>query len=71
MRDARNHKNSVDYISIIVLNSKNTNIVTTNETQVLLIYKYIDDELRRDLLRPTFVFTVASLLKKLRYQKNI
>lgn len=71
VRDARNKKDPADYVSSIVLNSKNAGIATTDAAQVLLAYEHIDGELRRDLPRPTEASTVSSLLEELRHQKDI
>ena len=50
-----------------MLNVKNINIIITKITQVLFIYKYINEKLRRDLLYLKNNFTIANLLKELRY----
>lgn len=71
VRDARNKRDPADYVSSIVLNSKNAGIATTEAAQVLLAYEHIDGELRRDLPRPTEASTVSSLLDELRHQKDI
>lgn len=60
-----------DFISSIVLNSKNAGIATTDATQVLLAYEHIDGELRRDPPRPTPASTIAALMEELRHQKDI
>lgn len=71
VRDVRNRKDPSDYVSSIVLNSKNAGIAATEPAQVLLAYEHIDGELRRDLSRPTEASTVAALLEELRHQKDI
>ncbi len=71
VKDARNKRDPADYVSSIVLNSKNAGIATTEAAQVLLAYEHIDGELRRDLPRPTEASTVSSLLEELRHQKDI
>lgn len=52
-----------------MLNIKNVDIIITKTAQVLLVYEYINNELRRDLSRSKDNFTISNLLKKLRYQK--
>ena len=59
IRDIRNRKDPIDYINTIVLNAKNARIATTEAAQVLMIYKYIDAKLRRDLLLPSLVLTIS------------
>ena len=71
VKDVRDKKDPSDFVSSIVLNSKNAGIATTESTQVLLAYKHIAGELRRDLPRPNESSTIASLLQELRHQKDI
>lgn len=71
VRDVRSRKDPADYVSSIVLNSKNAGIAATEASQVLLAYEHIDGELRRDLSIPTEVSTVAGLLEELRRRKDI
>ena len=54
-----------------MLNSKNSSLATTKVSQVLLAYKYIDSELRRDLSKPKDISTMLVLLDELRHQKDI
>ncbi len=67
LKNTRSRKDLAEYVSNIVLNAKNAGMATTEAAQVRLAYKYIDRELRRDLLRPTEGSTVAGLLEELRY----
>lgn len=71
VRDARSRRDPADYLSSIVLNSKNAGIATTEAAQVLLAYEHMDSQLRRDLPRPTALSTVADLMEELRHQKDI
>ena len=48
-----------------MFNIKNINIIITKITQILFIYEYINEELRRDLLYSKNNFTIANLLKEL------
>ena len=50
-----------------MLNSKNAGIASTKAAQVLLAYKHLDGELRRDLPRPTSSSIVIDLLDELRH----
>ena len=54
-----------------MLNVKNIDIINIKTMQVLFIYEHINNELRRDLSRFKNNFTIANLLKELRYQKII
>ena len=54
-----------------MLNVKYVNIATTEIAQILLIYKYIDSELRRNLSRSRENFIIIEILEKLQYQKDI
>ena len=50
-----------------MFNVKNINIIITKTAQILFIYEHINEKLRRDLSRSKNNFTIANLLKKLRY----
>ena len=67
VRNTQLRRNPAEYISTIVLNVKNASIAITKAAQILLIYKYIDSELRRNLSRFRENFIIAELLEKLRY----
>lgn len=71
VKDARNRRDPADYVSSIVLNSKNAGIADTKAAQVLLAYEHLDGELRQNLPRPTATSTNSDLLDELRHQKNI
>ena len=45
MKDVQKNWESVFYIQFIVVNERNTEIVTTDYTQVLLVYEHLDSEL--------------------------
>ena len=67
VKDVRVKKDPVDYITSILVYSKNTNLAPTELLQVLLTYKYMDGKLRRDLSRPLDLSTVASFISDLYY----
>ena len=71
IKNARNKKNSINYVFNIVFNDKNVDIVIIDVTQILFAYKHMNDELKRDLFKFTKASTISNLLKKLRHQKNI
>ena len=71
VRDARLRRDPLDYVSTLVLHAKNAGIAATEAAQVLLVYKHIDGELRRDLPRPQDNSTISGLLEELRHQKDI
>ena len=71
IKDARDKRDSADYVLSIILNGKNAKIVIIDAAQVLLTYERIDGKLRRDLPRPTAASTATELLEELRYQKDI
>ena len=71
IRDAKNQRDPADYVSSIVLNSKNAGIADTEAAQVLLAYEHLDGELRQNLPRLTPTSTVSDLLDELRHQKDI
>lgn len=70
VKDARNRRDPADYISSITFNAKNAGIATTEQAQVLLAYKHLDGELRRDLPRPTAWLNIPDLLEELRFTKD-
>ena len=71
IKNARNKKNSVNYVFNIVFNDKNVDIVIIDVTQILFAYEHMNDELKRDLFKFTKASTMSNLLEKLRHQKNI
>ena len=71
IKNARNKKNFINYIFNIVFNDKNINIIIIDIAQILLAYKHMNDELKRDLFKFKKISTMFSLLEKLRHQKNI
>ena len=71
VRDARIQQDPSDYVSTIVLNGKNSGITITEASQVLLAYKHIEGNLRRDLNHPTATSTIAGFIKELRLKKYV
>ena len=50
-----------------MFNVRNINIIIIKTTQILFVYKYINDELCRDLLYLKNNFIIINLLKELRH----
>ena len=71
INDVCHHKNSVDYIQNVVLHKKNADIAVNNHLQMLLIYKYINDELCLHLLLLTDKFIIENFIEIINVQKNI
>ena len=45
MKDAQKNCKSVSYIQFIVVNKQNVEIVTTDHTQILLVYEHLNSKL--------------------------
>ena len=71
IRDTRNRRDPADCVASIMINRKNSGVARTDNAQVLIAYKYIDSELRRDLALPTPTSTISIFLKELRTQKIV
>ena len=71
VKDVRTKKDPADYVTSILIHSKNAGLAPDEAAQVLLAYKYMDGKLRRDLSRPLDSSTVADFISDLRHQKDI
>ena len=71
VQDVWHHCDSVDYVQFIVLHEQNFSMVTTDTTQVRLVYKHMNDELCCDLPWSSDQFTISKVIKTLNKQKNV
>ena len=57
----------MNYILSIIINEKNINIVNSELTQILFIYKHINDEFKYNLFCFIKQLMIASLQKKFKH----
>ena len=63
MKDAQKNCELTSYIQFIVVNEQNTEIVTTDYTQILLIYEHLNSKLWLTLTELTPQTTVAQFIE--------
>ena len=71
VKDVRARKDPSDYVTSIMIHSKNAGLASTEAGQVLLAYEHMDAELRRDLPQPSDSSTLASFISDLRHRKDL
>ena len=71
IKDIYNKKDFISYIFNIIFNNKNINIAIIETAQILLIYEYINNKLRRNFFYFINNSIIINLLKEFRYRKNI
>ena len=67
----RVRKDLVDYITSILTYNRNTGLATTKTRQILLVYKHINKEFKRNIAIPLDVSIIASFISDLRRKKDI
>ena len=71
IKDVRARKDPTDYVTNILIHSKNADLAPTKTGQVLLTYEHMNEKLRHDLPKPSDSSIVTAFINDLRLQKNI